>query len=139
LDGDDLRRGLSSDLGFEARDRSEHARRAVEVAHVLAGDGITAIVALISPGREDRARARARCGAELFVEVFVDAPLAVCERRDPKGLYAKARRGDLSGFTGIGSSYEPPARPDVWLKTDQMTVEACVAAVVHHAWANHTV
>src|SRR5262245_47880729 len=112
LDGDTLRDGLCADLSFSPEDRAENVRRVAEVARLIAATGVTTIAALISPYRRDRARAReiiARAGASIpFIEVFVDAPLAVCEQRDPKGLYARARAGAIHEFTGISAPYEPP-------------------------------
>jgi bifunctional enzyme CysN/CysC len=118
LDGDNLRHGLNGDLGFGAEDRAENVRRAGEVARLFADAGVVAIVPLISPYAADRDRAR-RIHEESglrFVEVFVDTPLEECERRDPKGLYVKARAGELPGFTGIDDPYEPPTRPDLRLE-----------------------
>jgi bifunctional enzyme CysN/CysC len=117
LDGDNLRHGLNADLGFSAADRSENIRRVGEVARLFADAGVVALVPVISPYRADRDRARsihAAVGVP-FVEVFVDTPLDVCEARDPKGLYAKARAGEIKGFTGIDDPYEAPLRPDVHL------------------------
>jgi len=117
LDGDNLRHGLNADLGFSAGDRSENIRRVGEVARLFADAGVVALVPVISPYRADRAAARAiHDGIGLrFVEVFVDTPLAVCEARDPKGLYQLARRGEITGFTGIDDPYEAPAQPDLRL------------------------
>ena len=117
LDGDNLRHGLNADLGFSAGDRSENIRRVGEVARLFADAGVVALVPVISPYRADRAAARAiHDGVGLrFVEVFVDTPLAVCEARDPKGLYKLARRGEITGFTGIDDPYEAPAQPDLRL------------------------
>lgn len=108
VDDDDLRRGLSSDLGFSDRDRAENVRRAAEVARLMADAGITVVVALISPFRADRDRARARFEPGRFV----DTPLAVAEARDPKGLYRLARSGALAGLTGVDGPYEPPSDPE---------------------------
>ncbi len=118
LDGDNLRTGLNGDLGFDAASRNENVRRAGEVALLFADAGVVAIVPLISPYRADRDRVRHR-HEELglrFVEVFVDTPLELCEQRDPKGLYAKARAGEITGFTGIDDPYEAPLDPDIVLK-----------------------
>ncbi len=118
LDGDCLRHGLNADLGFSAADRAENTRRVGEVAALMADAGVVAIVALISPYRVDRAMARRlhdRAGLP-FVEVFVDTPLWVCEQRDPKGLYARARAGEITGFTGIDAPYERPERPELVLR-----------------------
>jgi len=115
LDGDNVRHGLNGDLGFSAEDRAENVRRIAEVARLLADAGLIVLVPVISPYRAGRDHARAlHAAAGLpFVEVFVDAPLDVCEARDPKGLYAKARAGDLPGFTGIDDPYEPPLAPEL--------------------------
>jgi bifunctional enzyme CysN/CysC len=117
LDGDNLRHGLNADLGFSAADRTENIRRVGEVARLFADAGVVALVPVISPYRADRDRARAIHGEAgvPFVEVFVDTPLDVCEARDPKGLYAKARAGEITGFTGIDDPYEAPEAPDLRL------------------------
>jgi adenylyl-sulfate kinase len=132
LDGDNLRFGLNRDLGFADKDRKENIRRAAEVAILFSDSATVVITSLISPFREDRARARelARERDVPFLEIFVDAPLEVCEARDPKGLYAKARRGEISQFTGISSPYEAPLHPALTLRTDQLSVEACVTEVI---------
>jgi bifunctional enzyme CysN/CysC len=117
LDGDNLRHGLNGDLGFSAEDRSENVRRVGEVAALFADAGVVAVVPLISPYRADRDRARRRAavaGAP-FLEVHLDVPLEVCESRDPKGLYARARAGELSGMTGIDDPYERPSAPELVL------------------------
>lgn len=117
LDGDNLRHGLNGDLGFTPADRSENVRRVGEVARLFADAGVLALVPLISPYRADRDRARAAhdLAGVPFVEVFVDTPIEVCEERDPKGLYAKARAGELTGFTGIDDPYEAPEDPEIVL------------------------
>ena len=130
LDGDCVRHGLNSDLGFGPDDRRENIRRVAEVAHLMVDAGLIVIVAFIAPFRDDRSMARALFEPGEFVEVFVDASLAVCERRDTKGLYAKARKGVLSQFTGIDSPYEPPLTPDVHVLTDQNNVSDCVQQVL---------
>jgi bifunctional enzyme CysN/CysC len=132
LDGDNLRFGLNRDLGFSEGDRKENIRRAGEAAVLFADSSTVVITSLISPFREDRdlVRELARKKQVAFLEVFVDAPLAVCERRDPKGLYAKARKGEIAQFTGISSPYEAPARPELTLQTETLEVEACVTAVI---------
>jgi bifunctional enzyme CysN/CysC len=121
LDGDTLRAGLNGDLGFSPKDRSENIRRLAEVATHLARNGHVAIVAAVSPSREDRDAAR-RVADELFREVYVATPAEVCESRDPKGHYAKARSGALAGFTGIGKDYEAPARAELTLDTSGLSV-----------------
>jgi adenylyl-sulfate kinase len=132
LDGDNLRHGLNGNLGFSAEDRAENVRRVGEVAKLLADAGTVTLVSLVSPYAADRDRVRAlHAEAGLrFVEVFVDTPLEECERRDPKGLYAKARAGELKGMTGIDDPYEPPASPELTLRPAEQTVEQAVAAVV---------
>ena len=117
LDGDNVRHGLNADLGFSPDDRSENIRRVSEVARLFADAGVVALVPVISPYRADRDRARAIHEAVglPFVEVFVDTPIEVCEARDPKGLYAKARAGEIRGFTGIDDPYEAPEHPDLRL------------------------
>jgi len=126
LDGDLVRQGLNSDLGFSREDRTENIRRIGEVARLFADAAFVVIVAFISPFRKDRDRVRESMDPGRFVEVFLDCPLDVCERRDPKGLYQKARRGEIEDFTGISSPYEPPVSAEVQLKTDQMTVDQCI-------------
>lgn len=126
LENDNIRLGLNRDLGFSEADRVENIRRIAEVARLFVDAGLMVIVAFISPYRAARDAARSRFDPGEFLEVFVDAPLEECERRDPKGLYAKARRGELANFTGIDSKYEPPKAPDVHLDTVACNVEACV-------------
>jgi bifunctional enzyme CysN/CysC len=126
LDGDDIRLGLNNDLGFSEADRIENIRRVSEVARLLVDAGLIVIVSFISPYRAQRDRVRALFEPGEFLEIFVDTPLAECERRDPKGLYAKARRGELKEFTGIDSPYEPPVSPEVHLQTTLQTPDECV-------------
>ncbi len=128
LDGDVVRRNLTKGLGFSKEDRDENIRRIGFVAHLLTRNGVIAVVAAISPYREIRDEVRARIGR--FVEVFVNAPVEVCEQRDPKGLYRKARAGEIKGFTGVDDPYEPPPRPEVECCTDRETVEESVAKVL---------
>jgi adenylyl-sulfate kinase len=129
LDGDRLRQGLCADLGFSPEDRQENIRRVGEVARLFAEAGLICIVALISPYRRDRARARAAAPPGRFWEIYVNAPLSVCERRDPKGLYARARTGELREFTGISAPYEAPEQPELELRTAEWDVPNCVARV----------
>jgi bifunctional enzyme CysN/CysC len=133
LDGDNLRRGLNADLGFSEADRSENIRRVGQVANLMANSGLITIVSLISPFRQDRAMAREAVGRERFLEVFVDAPLEVCQQRDPKGMYARAMAGNLPRFTGVASGYEAPEAPDLHLRTAEISpleaVEQVVAAL----------
>lgn len=130
LDGDCLRRGLCSDLGYTPADRQENIRRVGEVARLFADAGLICIVALISPYHRDRDRARAAAPLGRFVEVHINAPLEVCEQRDPKGLYARARAGELKDFTGISAPYEPPSHPEIELQTNQLGVTECVSRVL---------
>lgn len=135
LDGDNLRQGLSRDLGFTAADRVENIRRAGEAARLMADAGLVVIVSLISPFRAERAAARAIAGDIPFLEVFIDTPLAVCEARDPKGLYGRARAGQIKNFTGISDPYEVPEAPDLTLETrDRAVLESAqplIAALLH--------
>lgn len=117
LDGDNLRHGLNHDLGFTAADRIENVRRVAEVARLMLDAGLIVLVSFISPFREQRRMARSLVEPGEFCEVFVDTPLEVAERRDVKGLYAKARRGELVNFTGIDSPYEPPEHPELRIDT----------------------
>ncbi|HEX7307373.1 adenylyl-sulfate kinase [Lentzea sp.] len=130
LDGDNVRHGLNSDLGFSNADRVENIRRIAEVAALMVDAGLIVLVSFISPFRAERALARDLVGENEFCEVFVDTPLEVAERRDPKGLYRKARRGELPNFTGIDSPYEPPAEPEVRLDTTALSPEAAAGVVV---------
>jgi len=126
LDGDKVRTGLCSDLGFSPEDRKENIRRISEVARLFADAGLVCIVAFISPYRADRDRARALMPAGQFFEVYLSTPLEACEQRDTKGLYAKARAGLVSEFTGISSPYEPPLKPELELRTDRLTLAECL-------------
>ena len=128
LDGDNVRHGLCADLGFSPADRTENIRRIGHVAALLADAGVIVLTSFISPYRSDRAAARSIVG-ERFVEVFVDAPVEVCEARDPKGLYKKARRGEIAEFTGVSAPYEPPERPELHLRSGTSAIEESVLAV----------
>jgi bifunctional enzyme CysN/CysC len=130
LDGDNIRHGLNRDLGFSAADRSENIRRIAEVARLFNDAGVLVITAFISPSREDRSQARSIVGGERFFEIHVDAPLAVCEERDPKGLYRKARAGTIAQFTGISAPYEPPESPALVLDTTAAAPAACAARII---------
>ena len=136
LDGDNLRHGLCKDLGFTPADRTENIRRAGEVAKLISQTGVIVIAGFISPYRADRATVRALLPAGEFVEVFVDAPLSVCEQRDPKGLYKKARaslaQGKGLGMTGLDAPYEPPETPELHLRTDTTSAAACVGAILNY-------
>ena len=132
LDGDNLRHGLNGDLGFSSEDRAENVRRVAEVARLFADAGVVALVPVISPYRAGREHARRlhEAAGLTFLEVFVDAPIEVCESRDPKGLYAKARAGELSGFTGIDDPYEAPTSPELVVSTATMSAPDAAGAIV---------
>lgn len=130
LDGDNIRHGLNGDLGFDDAARIENIRRIGEVSKLFVDAGMIVLSAFISPFCEDRDRVRALVGEGEFLEVFVDTPLAVCESRDPKGLYKKARAGEIPHFTGIDSPYEAPDAPEIHINTDSCDVRACAEAVV---------
>jgi adenylylsulfate kinase/bifunctional enzyme CysN/CysC len=127
LDGDNLRHGLNADLSFTPRDRSENVRRVAEVARLMAETGTVVIVSLISPFQADRTLARRIAGDIPFLEVFIDTPVSVCAERDPKGLYARAARGEIAAFTGVSAPYEIPETPDLVLTTEVSPV-SCSAA-----------
>ena len=130
LDGDNVRHGLNKDLGFTQEDRIENIRRVAEVAKLMVDAGLIVITTFISPYRADRAFARSLFAPGEFFEVFVDTPIDLCEQRDPKGLYKKARRGEIKNFTGIDSAFEAPASPDVHLRPGEKSVDECVAEVL---------
>ncbi len=132
LDGDNIRQGLNGDLGFSATDRAENVRRVGHLARLMADAGIVVLVPLISPYRADRDAVRAlhRAADLPFFEVFVDTPIDVCEQRDPKGLYAKARAGEITGFTGIDDPYEAPVQPELVLRPSAGSAEVMASAVV---------
>jgi len=130
LDGDEIRKGLSKDLGLSKEDREEHNRRVSYLAKVLSRNGVISVVALISPYKVSRDNARELIGSDSFAEVYIKASLATCEKRDPKGLYAKARRGEINNMTGIQDPYEIPASPDITINTENMTPEQAASQVV---------
>ena len=130
LDGDNVRHGLNRDLGMSAEDRAENIRRVGEVAKLMVDAGLIVVTAFISPFRADRERVRAMFAEGEFIEVFVDTPLAECEKRDPKGLYRKAREGKLRDFTGIDSPYEVPEKPEITLHTTQSDIAECVRTIL---------
>jgi len=130
LDGDNLRMGLNEDLGFRAQDREENIRRVGEVAKLFADATVMVTCSFISPYRADRAAIRAKLPEGAFVEIFVDTPLEVCESRDPKGLYQKAREGVIPNFTGISAPYEVPENPEIRLLTTEHDVDACAEQVI---------
>ena len=130
LDGNNLRHGLNRDLGFTDRDRVENIRRVAEVARLMVDAGLIVVVSLISPFRSERRMAREMVEEGEFLEIFVDTPIEICEARDPKGLYAKARRGELANFTGIDSPYEPPEAPDLRIDTTELAPDEAAEAVL---------
>lgn len=132
LDGDNVRHGLNRDLGFSPRDREENIRRVGEVAKLFVDAGLIVLVAFVSPYRRDRDRARALLEPGEFIEVYVRCPVEVCARRDPKGLYRRARRGELAEFTGVSAPYEEPLRPELVLDSDRCPPEECAARVVDY-------
>jgi bifunctional enzyme CysN/CysC len=132
LDGDKVRHGLCKDLGFAPEDRKENIRRVGEVANLFADSGAIVITAFISPYREDRDEVRATVKSAKFIEVYLNAPLAVCEERDPKGLYAKARAGEIEQFTGVSAPYEAPLNPELELRTNELSPEECVAKIMSY-------
>lgn len=130
LDGDNIRHGLCGDLGFSDKDRVENIRRISELSKLFVDSGQIVLAAFISPFRTDRAFARSLLEFSEFIEVFVDAPLSVCEQRDPKGLYKKARRGEIKKFTGIDSDYQSPTSPEITVDTANNTAEECADLVL---------
>ncbi|GAA5219348.1 adenylyl-sulfate kinase [Corallincola platygyrae] len=136
LDGDNIRHGLCGDLGFSDKDRVENIRRIGEVTKLFVDAGVMVLTAFISPFRADRQMVRQLQGEGEFIEVFVDAPLEVCEERDPKGLYKKARKGDIPNFTGIDSEYEAPEEPEITVKTAEHGVEACAEQLFDYLKSN---
>lgn len=130
FDGDNVRHGLCSDLGFSVPDRSENIRRISEMTRLFIDAGVIALTAFISPLARDRERVRHRIGSEDFIEIYCRCPLEVCERRDTKGMYARARKGEIPEFTGISAPYEPPVNPDLVLETDTTPLEECAETVI---------
>lgn len=137
LDGDNVRHGLNGDLGFSDTDRVENIRRIGEVAKLFVDSGTITLTAFISPFKQDRDSTRSKMRSGEFIEVFVDTPIAVCEQRDPKGLYKKARAGEIKEFTGITSDYEEPVNPEIHLKTADYSVEECADQVIFYLEQNH--
>ena len=132
LDGDNVRTGLNAGLGFSPEDRKENLRRVAEVARLMVDAGLVVLAAFVSPFREDRAMVKSIVGPERFVEVYVEAPLEVCEGRDVKGLYAKARAGEIKGFTGIDQPFETPENAHLTLHTGRQTPEEGIAQLINH-------
>ncbi|MBI9106312.1 MAG: adenylyl-sulfate kinase [Spirochaetales bacterium] len=130
LDGDNIRGGLSSDLGFSLDDRHENIRRTGEVGHLFADAGVITMAALISPFRKDRDHIRKLMGPDNFIEIWVKCSLACCEKRDVKRLYRRARGGDIADFTGISSPYQPPLRPEIILDSEKFSIDECVDKII---------
>lgn len=130
LDGDNIRQGLNKDLGFSESDRIENIRRIAEVSNLMMDAGLIVLTAFISPFRRDRELARQLIGKDCFFEVYLNTPLAVCEVRDPKGLYAKARQGLIPNMTGIDSPYEPPENPWITLNTEVQSLDDEISAIL---------
>lgn len=130
LDGDNIRHGLNKDLSFSDEDRKENIRRIGEVSKLFVDSGQVVITAFISPFQEDRDQVRELVDENEFVEVYIECPIDVCEERDPKGLYQKARSGEIKGFTGIDAPYEPPVNPEITLNTAHKSVDECVKALI---------
>jgi adenylylsulfate kinase len=136
LDGDNIRHGLNKDLGFSPEDRTENIRRIGEVANLFTDAGVMNLTAFISPYRADRDKARALMQPGDFIEVYIDCPIEICEQRDVKGLYAKAREGKIPEFTGISAPYEAPTNPEITLKTGEQTLDQSVAALLSYLESN---
>lgn len=132
LDGDNVRKGLNNNLSFSPEDRTENIRRIAEVANLMVDAGLVVLAAFVSPYLEDRENIKNIVGAENFVEVFINTPVEECERRDVKGLYAKARAGEIQNFTGINAPYEAPVSADIEIETTKVTVEEAVAKILKH-------
>ena len=130
FDGDNVRHGLCSDLGFSAKDRSENIRRIGEMTRLFIDAGIIAITAFISPYRKDRKAVRNLVGKSIFVEVYTECPIEICERRDQKGIYQKAKQGKIKNFTGISAPYEPPVKPDIKIKSNEEEIKTSVKRVI---------
>ena len=130
LDGDNIRLGLNAGLGFSNEDRVENIRRIGEVSKLFVDAGLIVLTAFISPFQQERDRVRGLVKEDEFIEVFIDTPLEVCEARDPKGLYKKAREGEIANFTGISSLYEAPSRAEIHIKTDKRSIDECVEKIL---------
>lgn len=136
LDGDNVRHGLNKNLGFSAEDRTENIRRIGEVSKLMVDAGLVTLTAFISPYKEDREQVRELLGDQEFIEVYVKCSLEECENRDPKGLYKKARAGEIKGFTGIDDPYEEPVRPEITVDTTDAGVESSVDMILHYLEKN---
>jgi len=139
LDGDNVRHGLNGDLSFSDEDRIENIRRISEVAKLFVDAGIIVSTAFISPFATDRALAKSKFDSGEFLEIFIDTPIEVCEQRDPKGLYKKARAGDIKDFTGIDSDYDIPKTPEIHVKTADKSIEQCAVQIVQYLIDNQYV
>ena len=136
LDGDNVRHGLNKDLGFSQIDRIENIRRIGEVSKLFIDSGLIVLTAFISPFKSDRQIAKSLVAYDEFVEVFINTPIEICESRDPKGLYKKARNGDIKNFTGIDSPYEEPVEPQIEIKTDELNINTSVDKIVDYLMRN---
>jgi adenylylsulfate kinase len=136
LDGDNIRLGLNKGLSFSETDRIENIRRIGEVSKLFIDAGVIVLTAFISPFRQDRKQVREMLSDQEFIEVFIDTPIEICESRDPKGLYKKARKGEISNFTGISSPYESPQHPEIHVKTDEMTIDIAVEKILNYLTEN---
>ncbi|MFT5678792.1 adenylyl-sulfate kinase [Patiriisocius sp. Uisw_047] len=130
LDGDNVRKGLNNNLAFSPEDRVENIRRIAEVSKLMLDAGLLVLSAFVSPYSKDREGVRSAVGAENFIEIYINTPLSVCEKRDVKGLYAKARKGEIKDFTGISAPYEAPINPDIEIKTEELTIDESVAKIL---------
>jgi len=137
LDGDNVRHGLNGDLSFTDIDRVENIRRISEVSKLFIDSGLIVSTAFISPFAEDRATARKMLDKNEFIEVFIDTPIDICEQRDPKGLYKKARAGEIENFTGIDSAYDVPTSPEIHVKTANISIEQCAEQIVSYLFNNN--
>lgn len=132
LDGDNVRQGLNNNLSFSPEDRTENIRRIGEVANLMIDAGLVVLASFVSPYREDRENVKRIVGYENFIEIFVNTPIEECERRDVKGLYAKARAGEIKNFTGVNAPYEAPMAPDVEIDTTKVSVDEAVSVILEH-------
>ena len=132
LDGDNLRNGLNEDLGFSSGDRKENIRRIGEVSKLFVDSGIVVLATFISPYASDREEVRKKVQQDEFIEIYVKCPIEACEKRDPKGLYKKARSGEITSFTGVSAPYEEPENPEIIIETSQYTIEECVQQVMNY-------
>lgn len=139
LDGDNIRHGLNSDLGFSETDRKENIRRISEVSALFADAGLIVITSFISPFKDDRQKARQKVPEGSFIEIYLDTALEVCEKRDPKNLYKKARKGEIADFTGISSPYESPDKAEIVLDTGKLSLESCISHILDYFLRNNII